>query len=182
MAGSARQEARHDDRPKRRWQDSLWAIGLFALVAGVIVRLAANGLSSWPSAVLGAVAMAFWVPWLVRRIRRRDATASGAEPDDIPALERQILKGDPPPQDPRRRQQLAALVDSRQHRLRRNRWWALPLMAVLFLGTAALGLTTGSTTMGIGILVLGIAFVTWLTWYNIHFDHRLARMRRRLEG
>lgn len=70
MAGSARQEARHDDRPKRRWQDSLWAIGLFALVAGVIVRLAANGLSSWPSAVLGAVAMAFWVPWLVGQVEK----------------------------------------------------------------------------------------------------------------
>ncbi|MEU9559649.1 hypothetical protein [Streptomyces fumanus] len=182
MASSARYDARHDDRPKRRWQDSLWAIGLFVLVAGVIVRLAANGLSSWPSALFGAVAMAFWVPWLVRRIRHRDAGASGAEPDDIPALERQILKGDPPPQDRHRRQQLAALVDSRQHRIRRNRWWALPMMAVLFFGTAALGLTTGSTTTGIGLLALGIVFITWLTWYNFRFDRRLTQMRRRLRS
>jgi fatty acid desaturase len=182
MASSARYDDRHADRPKRRWQDSLWAIGLLALAAGVIVRLAANGLSSWPSALFGAVAMAFYTPWLVRRIRHKDAAASGTDPDDVPALERQILKGAPPPQDPDRRRQLAALVDARQRRIRRNRWWAFPLMALLFFGTAALGLTTGSTTMGTWTLVLGIVFMTWLTWYNIRFDHRLTQMRRRLRS
>ncbi|CAM5710149.1 putative protein OS=Streptomyces fumanus OX=67302 GN=GCM10018772_40390 PE=4 SV=1 [Streptomyces fumanus] len=53
-------------------------------------------------------------------------------------------------------------------------------MAVLFCGTAALGLTTGSTTTGIGMLVLGTVFVTWLTWCNSRFDRRRTQMRRRV--
>ncbi|MGP2442322.1 hypothetical protein [Streptomyces sp. JW3] len=172
--------AQHSDRPKRRRRDGLWAIGLLALVIGVVVRLVFTGLSGWPSAVLGAVAMAFWTPWLIQRIRRRDATASGTEPDDIPGMERQILKGAPPPEDPARRQQMAALVDSRQRRLRRNRWWAFPMLALMFFGTSALWFTAGSVAAGSLMLVLAVVFMTWLTWFNLRFDRRLTRMRRLL--
>ncbi|MEU4657659.1 hypothetical protein AB0G32_27630 [Streptomyces sp. NPDC023723] len=174
--------AQHSDRPKRRRRDSLWAIGLFALVAGVVVRLVFTGLSGWPSAVLGAVAMAFWTPWLIQRVRRREATAAGTGPDDIPGMERQILKGAPPPADPVRRREMAALVDSRRRRLRRNRWWAFPLLALMFFGTSVLWFTAGSVTAGSLMLVFAVLFMTWLTWFHLRFDRRLTQMRRRLQS
>ncbi|WP_320778984.1 hypothetical protein [Streptomyces sp. CRN 30] len=177
-----RHDERHDERPRRRRRDSLWAIGLLVLAVGVVVRLALGGLSAWPSALLGAVAMAFWVPWLVRHFRRRDASASGTEPADVPGMERQILRGDPPPRDPRRREELAALVDSRQRRLRRSRWWAFPLLAAVFFGTSVAWFSAGSTATGGVMLALGVAFLAFMTWSNVRFDRRLSRMRRQLRS
>ncbi|TDT39809.1 hypothetical protein EV562_103180 [Streptomyces sp. BK208] len=173
---------RSEDRPRLRWQDSLWGIGVMALVVAVGVRLLMNGASAWPSALLGAVPAAAWIVYLVRRRRVRDAREVGTRPDDVPAMERQILEGAPAPRDPERRRAMAELVDSRQERLRRNRWWALPLLAVLFLGTAALGYATGSVGMGSLMLVLGVTLVGYLVWHQRRFDRRLSQMRGRLQG
>ncbi|MFH8976624.1 hypothetical protein [Streptomyces sp. NPDC017890] len=174
--------ARRDDFSERRWQDRLSVIGLIALAAGLVVRLIANGADSWPSALVGAALMSVWVVFLVRRRRRHDARDAGAEPDDVPAMERRILKGGPPPEDPRRRRSMAALVDSRQRKLRRNRWWAFPLLALVLFGTSALWFVSGSVTAGSLTLALAVAGMGWLTWFNLRFDRRLSRMRSRLQG
>ncbi|MFF8092713.1 hypothetical protein [Streptomyces sp. NPDC016675] len=173
---------RDADRPRRLRRDSLWVIGLGALAAGLVVRLLFNGAGAWPSALVGAAAMSAWVVFLVRRRRRDDARDTGAEPDDVPAMERRILKGGPPPEDPRRRQAMAALVDSRQRRLRRHRWWAFPLLFLIFFGTSALWFAAGSVTAGSGMLVLAVVSVGWLAWYNVRFDRRLTQMRHRLRA
>ncbi len=173
---------RGEDRPRPRWQDRLWAIGAIALVVGVGVRLLMNGASAWPSAVVGAVPAAAWIVWWVRRRRVRDAGAVGAEPADVHGMERQILKGGAPPRDPERRRAMAALVDSRQERLRRNRWWAFPMLALIFFGTSALWFASGSVAAGSLMLALAIVFLGWLTWYNLRFDRRLSQMRSRLQG
>ncbi|MFE2357068.1 hypothetical protein [Streptomyces parvulus] len=165
---------------ERRWWDKLSVIGVLALAAGVVVRLITRGLDSWPSAVIGAALMSVWIVFLVRRRRRNDARDTGADAEDVPAMERRILKGGQPPRDPERRREMAALVDSRQHRLRRNRWWALPLLAVIFFGTSVLAFVSGSVTAGSLTLALAVAFVGWLTWYNFRFDRRLTQMRHRL--
>ena len=165
---------------ERRWWDKLSVIGVIALALGVVVRLITRGLDSWPSAVIGAALMSVWIVFLVRRRRRDDARDTGADAEDVPAMERRILKGGQPPQDPERRREMAALVDSRQHRLRRNRWWALPLLAVIFIGTSVLAFVSGSVTAGSLTLALAVAFVSWLTWHNIRFDRRLTQMRHRL--
>lgn len=175
--------AQHDEhRPTRQRRDSLWAIGLTALAMGFITYVLINGAAAWPGAVLAAVALACYTPWLIQRIRRRDAKSAGTRPDDIPAMERQILKGEQPPEDPRRRREMAALVDSRQRRLRRNRWWAFPLLAVLFFGTSILWFTSGSVTTGSWTLALAVVFMTWMTWSHVRFDRRLSQMRRRLRS
>jgi Flp pilus assembly protein TadB len=172
---------RGDDRPRPRWQDRLWAIGAAALVVGVGVRLLMNGASAWPSAVVGAVPAAAWIVWWVRRRRVRDAGAVGAEPADVPGMERQILKGGPAPRNPERRRAMAALVDSRQERLRRNRWWAFPTLALIFFGTSALWFVSGSVGAGSLMLGLAVVFMSWMTWYNLRFDRRLSQMRSRLQ-
>ncbi|MFG3101159.1 hypothetical protein ACGFZL_11670 [Streptomyces sp. NPDC048182] len=169
-------------RPKRKWRDSLWAVGLIALIVGVAVRLVMNGMSAWPSAVVGAVGFAAWWVFLIRRRRKHDARLTGAPQNDIPGLERQILKGKEPPQDQEQRHELAVLVDSRQRKLRRNRWWALPLLAVIFFGTAALMFATSSATAGGLYLAFAIVFMGWMTWYHFHHDRRLTQMRQRLQG
>ncbi|MEU6451442.1 hypothetical protein [Streptomyces sp. NPDC046979] len=171
---------RGDGALERDWRDRLSVIGLVALAVGVVVRLAANGLDSWPWAVVSAALMSVWVVFLVRRRRRHDARDTGAEPEDVPAMERRILKGGAPPEDPGRRREMAALVDSRQRRLRRNRWWAFPMLALIFFGTSVLWFAAGSTTAGSLTLALAVVFMGWLTWFNLRFDRRLTQMRHRL--
>ncbi|MGW7276920.1 hypothetical protein ACWGIV_01150 [Streptomyces sp. NPDC054844] len=173
---------RSDGRRRLRWQDSLWGIGVIALVAGAGVRLLLGGASAWPSALLGAVPVAVLLVWWVRRRRVRDAKAVGTEPDDVPAMERQILKGGPPPRDPERRQAMATLVDSRQRRLRHNRWWAFPLLALVLFGTSVAWFASGSVIAGSLSLALAVAFLGWLTWFNLRFDRRLSQMRGRLQS
>ncbi|MFA3876217.1 hypothetical protein ABS735_21440 [Streptomyces sp. MMCC 100] len=172
---------RSDDRRRLRWQDSLWGIGVIALVVGVGVRLVVNGASAWPSAVVGAAPIAVGLVWWVRRRRVRDAEAVGTEPDDVPGMDRQILEGGPVPRDPERRRAMAAFVDSRQERLRRNRWWAFPMLFLIFFGTSALWFVSGSVGAGSLMLGLAIVFMSWLTWYNLRFDRRLSQMRSRLQ-
>ncbi|MFD4262624.1 hypothetical protein ACFWR9_34640 [Streptomyces sp. NPDC058534] len=162
------------------WRDRLSVIGLVALGVGVVIRLIANGLDSWPYAVVGGALMSVWVVFLVRRRRRQDARDTGAEPEDVPAMERRILKGGRPPEDPEQRREMAALVDSRQRRLRRNRWWAFPLLALIFFGTSALWFVSGSVTAGSLALALAVAAMGWLVWFNLRFDRRLTQMRHRL--
>lgn len=173
---------RSEDRTRPRWRDSLWGIGVIALVVGAGVRLGLHGLSAWPSALVGTVPAAACIVWLVRRRRVRDAGRAGAEPEDVPAMERQILKGGPAPRDPERRRAMAAFVDSRQERLRRHRCWAFPVLALIFFGTSALWYISGSVGAGTMMLVLGAVFLTWLAWYNARFDRRLSQMRGRLQG
>ncbi|MEU9592689.1 hypothetical protein ACGF7W_22365 [Streptomyces sp. NPDC048219] len=173
---------RHDGRPERRRRDKLWVMGLMVLVVGLVTRMALNGFSGWLPALLGAALTSCYVVWLVRRRRSRDARATGTEPDDVPAMERQILKGAPAPEEPARRRAMAALVDSRQRRLRRHRWWALPFLAVLFFGTAALWLAAGAMVRGGWMLAVAVVFMTWMVWYHFRYDRRLSQMRRRLQG
>jgi Flp pilus assembly protein TadB len=177
-----RRERRFDDFAEPRWRDRLSVIGLVALAVGLVVRLLLDGVGSWPSAVVGAALMSVWVVFLVRRRRRHDARETGAEPEDVPAMERRILKGGPPPEDPRHRQTLAALVDSRQRRLRRSRWWAFPLLTLILFGTSILWFVSGSVTGGSWTLALAVAGMGWLTWFNLRFDRRLSQMRRRLRS
>ncbi|MGQ4442627.1 hypothetical protein ACN6LI_008576 [Streptomyces violaceoruber] len=77
---------------------------------------------------------------------------------------------------------MAAFVDSRQERLRRNRWWAFPMLAVIFFGTSALWYLSGSVGAGSLMLGLGVVFLGWLAWYNLRIDRRLSHMRGRLQG
>ncbi|MFJ8149889.1 LPXTG cell wall anchor domain-containing protein [Streptomyces sp. NPDC096094] len=177
-----RRPERHDEFAAGRWRDRLSVIGLVALAANLIFRLIVDGLDAWPYALIGAALMSLWIVFLVRRRRRNDARDTGAEPDDVPAMERRILKGGPPPEDPRRRQALAALVDSRQRRLRRNRWWAFPLLALIFFGTSILWFVSGSVTAGSWSLALAVVAMGWLTWFNLRFDRRLSQMRSRLQS
>ncbi|MEV7791056.1 hypothetical protein [Streptomyces sp. NPDC087512] len=173
---------RRDGRPQRRWRDNLWAIGLLALAVGFLIRLAFNGTSAWLPALVGAASMSVFVVWLVRRRRRRDARTTGTEPDDVPVMERQILQGAPPPEEPGRRRAMAALVDSRQRRLRRHRWWAFPLLGALFFGIAALWFASGAVAAGGWMLAAAVVTMGWMVWYHLHYDRRLTRMRRRLQG
>ncbi|WP_432081596.1 hypothetical protein [Streptomyces sp. WAC 04229] len=165
---------------ERRWWDKLSVIGVIALAVGVVVRLVTRGLDSWPSALIGAALMSVWIVFLVRRRRRGDARDTGADAEDVPAMERRILKGEAPPQDPDRRREMAALVDSRQRRLRRGRKWAFPLLGLIFFGSSALWFVAGSMTAGSLTLALAVAFMGWLAWYNLRFDRRLTQMRHRL--
>ncbi|KAF2776639.1 transmembrane protein [Streptomyces sp. OM5714] len=182
MEGDMASEERSEDRPRLRWQDSLWGIGGTALAVGIGVQLVLHGVTAWPSALVGAVPAAAWIVWWVRRRRVRDAGRVGTEPEDVPAMERRILKGGPAPRDPERRRAMAAFVDSRQERLRRHRWWAFPVLALIFFGTSALWYVSGSVGAGTMMLGLGVVFLGWLAWYNARFDRRLSQMRGRLQG
>ncbi len=77
---------------------------------------------------------------------------------------------------------MAALVDTRRRTLRRHRWWAFPLPALIFFGTSALWFAAGSVTAGASMLAPAVVFLGWLTWHHRRFDRRLTRMRRRLQS
>ncbi|WP_217247188.1 hypothetical protein [Streptomyces sp. AC602_WCS936] len=175
-----RRRERHDEFPDRRWRDRLSVIGLVALAANLTFRLIVDGFDAWLYALISAALVSLWIVHLVRRRRRQDARDSGTAPDDVPAMERRILKGGPPPEDPRQREAMAALVESRQRLLRRNRWWAFPLMILIFFGASVLWFVSGSVAAGSWTLALAVAFLGWLTWFNLRFDRRLTQMRHRL--
>ncbi|MCF2435171.1 hypothetical protein LV779_13360 [Streptomyces thinghirensis] len=153
-----------------------------ALAVGLVVRLLFNGADAWPSALVGAALMSVWIVSLVRRRRRHDARDTGAEPDDVPAMERRILQGGPPPEDPRQRQTMAAPVDSVSGGCGataggRSRSWLSSSPVRRSHGSSPAPPPQGALT-----LALAVAFLGWLTWFNLRFDRRLSQMRSRLQG
>ncbi|MFD7712634.1 hypothetical protein [Streptomyces sp. NPDC059786] len=164
----------------RDWRDRWWVFGLLALVVWVGVRLLLSGLHAWPSALVGGVIYVGWLTWWMRRRRKRDARAVGTDADNVPGMDRRILKGGDVPDDPAEREAMARLVDRRQERLVRNRRWAFPLLAVIFFGTSGLWFAAGSATSGGVMLAAAVVFMSWMVWQHRRTLRRLEDMRRRL--
>ncbi|CAM5506109.1 Membrane protein OS=Streptomyces microflavus OX=1919 GN=Smic_40730 PE=4 SV=1 [Streptomyces microflavus] len=61
------------------------------------------------------------------RRRRRDARAVGPEAARVPELERRIANGELP-EDPAEQAVMVRLIRRREEKLRRNQWWAFPLL------------------------------------------------------
>ncbi|MFD5204537.1 hypothetical protein ACFWM7_31320 [Streptomyces sp. NPDC058375] len=167
---------------KGRWQDQWWAVGLLALVILVAVRVALNGWSAWPAALVGGVVYAGFLTWLLMRRRQRDAKAVGTEPARVPELERRIAKNGEMPDDPAEQAAMVRLIRRREEKLRRNQRWAFPLLGLIFLGVPFLGFASGNVSAGLMMLGFGVAFMGWMIWFNRRFVRRMAAMRQRIEG
>lgn len=167
---------------KGRWQDQWWSVGLLVLVVWVAVRLAFHGWSAWPGMLVGGVVYAGFLTWFLMRRRRQDARAVGTEPERVPELERRIAKNGELPEDPAEQAAMVRLIRRREEKLRRNRWWALPLLGTLFLGMPFLWFAAGNVPAGLWALGFGAAFMAWMIWFNRRFVRRMAAMRRRIEG
>ncbi|WP_432078072.1 hypothetical protein [Streptomyces sp. YPW6] len=165
-----------------RWRDQWWAIGLLVLVIGVAVRLAFRGWSAWPEALVGGVFYAGLLTWVLMRRRGRDAKAVGTDPASVPELERRIAKNGELPEDPAEQAAMVRLIRRREEKLRRSRWWALPMLGVISLGTPLLWFASGNVPAGLWTLGFGVAFLGWMVWFNRRFVRRMAAMRQRIEG
>ncbi|MEU2759731.1 MULTISPECIES: hypothetical protein [unclassified Streptomyces] len=165
-----------------RWRDQWWAIGLLVLVIGVAVRLAFRGWSAWPEALVGGVFYAGLLTWVLMRRRGRDAKAVGTDPARVPELERRIAKNGELPEDPAEQAAMVRLIRRREEKLRRSRWWALPMLGVISLGTPLLWFGSGNVPAGLWTLGFGVAFLGWMVWFNRRFVRRMAAMRQRIEG
>ncbi len=169
-------------RREGRWQDRWWSVGLLVLVVWVAVRLVFRGWSAWPGILVGGVVYAAFLTWFLMRRRREDARAVGTEPDRVPELERRIAKNGELPEDPAERRAMVRLIRRREEKLRRNRWWALPMLGLLFFGLPFLWFAAGNVPAGLWMLGFGGAFMGWMIWFNRRFVRRMAAMRRRIEG
>ncbi|MFJ4962612.1 hypothetical protein EES43_14715 [Streptomyces sp. ADI96-02] len=165
-----------------RWQDRWWAIGLLVLVVWVGIRLVFDGWSGWPGIVAGGVGYAGFMSWFLMRRRRRDARAVGTVAARVPELERRIAKNGELPEDPAERVVMVRLIRRREEKLRRNQWWAFPLLGLLFFGMPLLWFAAGNVTAGLWGLGFGLAFMAWMVWFNRRFVRRMAGMRQRIEG
>lgn len=165
-----------------RWRDQWWAVGLLVLVIGVAVRLGFRGWSAWPEALVGGVFYAAFLTWFLMRRRRRDAKAVGTEPARVPELERRIAKNGELPDDPAEQEAMVRLIRRREEKLRRSRRWAFPMLGVIFLGTPLLWFISGDVPAGLWTLGFGVAFMSWMIWFNRRFVRRMVAMRRRIEG
>ncbi|EHN75231.1 transmembrane protein [Streptomyces coelicoflavus ZG0656] len=67
-------------------------------------------------------------------------------------------------------------------RLRRNRRWALPLMALVCFGTPVVRLASGSVTAGLRALALAAVAMGRVIRGDLRFDRRLSQTRGRLQG
>ncbi|CAM5227264.1 MULTISPECIES: hypothetical protein [Streptomyces] len=165
-----------------RWRDQWWAVGLLVLVIGVAVRLTFRGWSAWPEALAGGVFYAGFLTWFLMWRRRRDAKAVGTEPDRVPELERRIAKNGELPDDPAEQEAMIRLIRRREEKLRRSRRWAFPLLGVIFLGVPLLWFASGDEPAGLWTLCFGVAFMSWMIWFNRRFVRRMVAMRQRIEG
>ncbi|MEV0141938.1 hypothetical protein [Streptomyces globisporus] len=165
-----------------RWRDQWWAVGLLVLVIWVAVRLAFRGWSAWPETLAGGVFYAVFLTWFLMRRRLRDAKAVGTEPARVPELERRIAKNGELPDDPAEQAAMIRLIRRREEKLRRNRWWAFPTLGLIFLGMPLLWFTAGNVPAGLWALGFGVAFMSWMIWFNRRFVRRMVAMRQRIEG
>ncbi|MFH8482687.1 hypothetical protein [Streptomyces sp. NPDC018055] len=166
----------------QRWQDRWWAVGLLVLVVWVGIRLAFDGWSGWPGILIGGLLYAGFMTAFVMRRRRRDARAVGTDAARVPELERRIARNGEIPDDPAERAAIIRLIRRREEKLRRNRWWAFPLLALIFFGTPVLWFVAGNVRAGLWGLAFGAAFLGWMVWFNRRFVRRMAGMRQRIEG
>ncbi|MGA5002695.1 hypothetical protein ACPCB7_32290 [Streptomyces arboris] len=107
---------------------------------------------------------------------------SGPTPRAWPELERRIAKNGELPEDPAEQAAMIRLIRRREERLRRNRWWAFPLLALVFFGIPVLWFAAGNVAAGLWGLAFGAAFLGWMVWFNRRFVRRMAGMRQRIEG
>ncbi|PVC91454.1 hypothetical protein DBP19_16720 [Streptomyces sp. CS090A] len=166
----------------QRWQDRWWAVGLLVLVVWVGIRLAFDGWSGWPGILVGGLVYAGFMTWFVMRRRRRDARAVGTDAARVPELERRIAKNGELPEDPAEQAAMIRLIRRREEKLRRNRWWAFPLLALIFFGIPVFWFAAGNVGAGLWGLAFGAAFLGWMVWFNRRFVRRMAAMRQRIEG
>ncbi|MER8263050.1 hypothetical protein ABT007_02530 [Streptomyces griseus] len=165
-----------------RWQDRWWAMGLLVLVVWVGIQLAFYGWSGWPGILVGGFVYAGLMTSILMWRRRRDARAVGTEAARVPELERRIARNGELPDDPAEQAAMVRLIRRRQEKLRRNRWWALPFLGLLFLGMPVLWFAAGNVPIGLWGLGFGVGFMGWIIWLNRRFERRMAAMRRRIEG
>lgn len=160
-------------------RDRWWAIAGTSLLIMVAIRLLFRGLDAWPETVAGGAVFAVWLTWWTLRRRRTDAEAVGADTEAVPGLDRRVMREDVP-EDPSERRVLARLVRRRQEKMRKNRWWAFPLLVVIFLGVSVLAFAGGDFPVGTMSAAVGVAFVGWLVWLNTRNLRKLDLMERRL--
>ncbi|MFH8435184.1 hypothetical protein ACH4A3_08130 [Streptomyces sp. NPDC018007] len=169
-------------RREGRWRARWWTLGLLAPVVWVAVRPAFHDWSAWPGLLVGGAVYAAFLTWFLTRRRREEARAVGTEPGRVPELERRIAENGELPEDPAERQAMVRLIRRREEKLRRNRWWALPTLGLLFFGLPFLWFAAGNVPTGLGMLGSGVAFMGWMIWFNRRFVRRMAAVRRRIEG
>jgi len=176
---STQSQSQSQSQTKQPKRDRWWVLATIALVLWVAIRLAFEGLDAWPEAVVGGVIYAGGMTWWSLRRRRNDAGSIGVEPTAVNRLDRRIMKEDIP-DDPAERQAMARLAERRRVKLTRGRWWAFPLLTVMFLAGAAVWFSLGEYLQGGLITAFGVVFLGFVMWMNRRALRRIDRVEHRL--
>jgi Flp pilus assembly protein TadB len=169
-----------DNSGWRRLLSKWWVLSLSYFVVYGGFQLLRPG-RTWVDAVIGAAIYAAWMTgWQVRR-RRRDSRAVGAKADELPQLERRMMRGEVP-DDPAERQAMRKLAERRTAKLRRGAKWALPLLGFLWLAFAVLSLARGDLGTGLVWLAAGAVMLGVIFWSRQRVLGRLDRAERRLSA
>ncbi|MET7735203.1 hypothetical protein ABZT02_28120 [Streptomyces sp. NPDC005402] len=114
---------------------------------------------------------------VVLAVRRREKRAAGST-DGLVSLDRKLRRGEVPTA-PEERQAMRDLVEQRLHRTR-HRVAAQIFLVVLWGAFVVLTALTAGPRQTLGLAVLGVAFLGWLTLYGNLQHRRLRTMRTAL--
>ncbi|MFJ4922220.1 hypothetical protein [Streptomyces sp. NPDC088725] len=129
---------------RERARDRWWVIPSLALVLWIGFRLVFSGADAWPAVLAGGLIYGvFMVCTIVRR--QRETPGGASDPRVLPR----------------------PVVRRRRPTLNRHHWWAFPLVAAVFLGTAALWLATGEYAVGGAFVVCAVVFLSCMAWMNL---------------
>ncbi|UPZ27131.1 hypothetical protein MUK60_04485 [Streptomyces sp. LRE541] len=116
---------------------------------------------------------------VVLAARRKEKRAAGST-DSLIVLDRKLRKGDVPT-EPAERDAMRALVAQRLHRTR-HRVPALVFLTVLFCSVTVLSAMTGGLRPTIGLALLSVLFIGWLTVSGSKNQRRLRAMDAALKS
>ncbi len=156
----------------------MWAqIALMVLAAWTLIAIISPDTAS-VELLYRVAASAAAVTGILLMYRRRERRAAGGTARHYAKLDHELKRGRVP-EDPAERQAMRNLVAQRLRTTRHHRL-ALALLYALFASLLTATLVTGDTREIVGLGVLSVAFLGWVTWYSTHQRRLLKHLHTRL--
>ncbi|WP_189216380.1 MULTISPECIES: hypothetical protein [Streptomyces] len=153
-------------------------VALSVLAASALVLIIFPGESASSALFRTASASVGGVGVLVF-FRRKEKRAAGGTTNRLVSLDAKLRKGEVPA-EPAEREAMRDLIGQRLHRMR-HRVPALVTLVVLFGATTAMTAVTFGPRETVGLALLSVVFIGWLSWYGGVQIRRMHRMRDALD-